>query len=70
MEENKKCFADGYYPTANTAATVYVPSKNETGVTESGKPVVNNRAVIFIRYENGYSVYEVGSGNYLFRALM
>ena len=40
----------------NTVATVYVPQKNETGVTESGKPVANNNAVKFIKYRKGYSI--------------
>jgi alpha-L-rhamnosidase len=52
---------------ANTTATVYVPAKDETGVTESGKPASKADGVKFLRLENGAAVYEVGSGNYKFQ---
>jgi len=45
---------------ANTSALVYIPAKQNSGVTESGKPVTVQR------YENGYAVVEVGSGEYDF----
>lgn len=53
---------------ANTTATVYVPSKNEADVTESGKPAAKARGVRFLRWEGKTAVYAVGSGVYQFRA--
>ncbi len=50
----------------NTTAIVYVPAKDQAGVTESGKPAGKARGVKFLRMENGAAVYEVGSGAYNF----
>jgi len=50
----------------NTTAIVYVPSKNEKEIIESDKAISQSKGVKFIRYENGYSVYKTGSGNYRF----
>jgi len=50
----------------NTTATVYVPTKDVAGVTESGKPAVRAIGVKFLRMENDAAVYEVGSGCYRF----
>ena len=47
---------------ANTTATVYVPSKSNSEVLESGK------AVKVLRYEKGYAVIETGSGNYSYQS--
>ena len=47
----------------NTTATVWVPTKAPTRVTESGKSVKAART------EAGYAVFEVGSGTYAFRAM-
>lgn len=44
---------------ANTTATVYIPSSNGK-VSEQEKDIQN------IKYENGYAVVNVGSGNYSF----
>jgi len=52
----------------NTTATVYVPSKDAAGVTESDKPAAKAAGVKFLRMENGAAVYEVGSGSYRFQA--
>jgi alpha-L-rhamnosidase len=52
----------------NTTATVYVPAKDETGVTESGKPAAKAVGVKFLRMENNAAVYEVGSGTYCFQS--
>jgi alpha-L-rhamnosidase len=48
---------------ANTKATIYIPSKENGEVLESGK------AVNVLRYEKGYAVVETGSGNYSFKAI-
>ena len=48
---------------ANTTATVYVPGKN---VTENGVSAENSEGVEFKKYENGYFVFSVQSGEYNF----
>ncbi|MBC7889332.1 MAG: family 78 glycoside hydrolase catalytic domain [Ferruginibacter sp.] len=50
----------------NTTATVYVPSKKEGGVTESGKAASGSKGVKYIKYYNGHSIYNVQSGSYQF----
>jgi hypothetical protein len=52
----------------NTAATVYVPTKDAAGVTESGVPASRAPGVAFLRTEGGAAVYAVGSGAYQFKA--
>jgi len=52
----------------NTTATVYVPSKDAAGVTESGKPATEAAGVKFLRMENSAAVDEVGSGSYRFQS--
>ena len=52
----------------NTTATVYVPAKVATGITESGKPASKAEGVKFLRMENGIAVYAVGSGTYRFQS--
>jgi alpha-L-rhamnosidase len=54
----------------NTTATVYVPAKNEAGVTESGKPAAQAAGVKFLRMEGGAAVYSVGSGTYRFQSTL
>ncbi|MEJ7588882.1 MAG: family 78 glycoside hydrolase catalytic domain [Ferruginibacter sp.] len=46
----------------NSIATIYIPSKKNAAVTESGN------AIKVIRYEDGYTIVDVGSGNYSFAA--
>jgi alpha-L-rhamnosidase len=53
---------------ANTTATVYVPTKDATGVTESGTPATKAVGVKFLRMEANAAVYDVGSGIYRFRS--
>ena len=55
---------------ANTTATVYVPAKDEAGVTESGKPAAKAKGVKFLRMENTTAVYAVGSGIYRFQSAL
>lgn len=50
----------------NTTATVYVPAKSISDVTESGKAIEHAPNVKLVRMENGRAVLEVGSGNYKF----
>ncbi|MGI6128315.1 MAG: family 78 glycoside hydrolase catalytic domain, partial [Planifilum sp.] len=46
----------------NTTATVYVPADNEWSVTESGQLAHEAEGVTFVKMEEGYAVYEIGSG--------
>jgi alpha-L-rhamnosidase len=50
----------------NATATVFVPAKDSESVRESGKPADHSDGVKFLRVENDASVYEVGSGDYVF----
>jgi alpha-L-rhamnosidase len=50
----------------NTTATVYVPAKDETTVTEGGLKASEVKGVKYLRMEGGAAVYTVGSGNYSF----
>ncbi|MEO5892154.1 MAG: family 78 glycoside hydrolase catalytic domain [Ferruginibacter sp.] len=45
----------------NTTATIHIPAKDNAAVLESGN------AVHVDRYEKGYAIVEVGSGNYSFK---
>lgn len=47
---------------ANTSASIFIPVKENRTVSESGKPVN------VLRYEKGYAIVEVGSGEYMFSA--
>jgi len=53
---------------ANTTATVYVPAENEPVVKENGKSAAKSAGVRFLKYEGGYAIYFVGSGNYHFES--
>ncbi|PSR55340.1 alpha-L-rhamnosidase [Adhaeribacter arboris] len=56
---------------ANTTATIYLPAPSaSTVITESGKPVKNNKEIKNIRYQNSRAVLEVGSGTYAFAVEM
>ena len=55
---------------ANTTAVVYVPAKDEAGVTESGKPAAKVDGVKFLRLADSAAVYEVGSGTYRFHSAL
>jgi hypothetical protein len=50
----------------NTIATIHVPAKDATTVTESGIPAAQAAGVKFLRMENGAALYAVGSGTYQF----
>jgi alpha-L-rhamnosidase len=50
----------------NTSAQVYVPVNKGQSVQEGTIPVTQVKDIQFIRNEVGYSVYQVGSGNYQF----
>jgi hypothetical protein len=48
----------------NTSAIIYVPSKNTVSV--NGKPIDSSMGLKYLRTENGNSVFEAGSGKYVF----
>jgi alpha-L-rhamnosidase len=52
---------------ANMKAEIWIPSK-EGSVVESGHPVSDSHDMKLLKYENGYTVVEAGSGNYFFDA--
>jgi alpha-L-rhamnosidase len=54
----------------NTTATVYVPAKDQAGVTEGGKPAKEAQGVKYLRTEAGAAVYGIGSGSYMFESEM
>ena len=54
----------------NTTATVFVPAKDASAVTEGGKPANKAEGVKFLRKENDAAVYEVGSGYYHFETTL
>lgn len=54
----------------NTTATVYVPAVDAERVTESGKPARETAGVKHLRYDDGAAVYDVGSGRYVFKAVL
>jgi len=51
---------------ANTTATVYIPAKDRSGLTESGQPVNNVNEITFLRMEHGCAVFAVKPGSYTF----
>ncbi len=51
---------------ANTTATIYVPSRISSEITESGSPIAESYGMKFLRRESDAAVYEVGSGDYSF----
>jgi alpha-L-rhamnosidase len=53
---------------ANTTATVVVPAKDPTAVTESGKPAAEAAGVKPLKPEPGAAIFEVQSGRYRFEA--
>jgi len=50
----------------NTQALIYLPSENETFVTEGGKPLVQCSDIKIQGRETGRLVCQTGSGNYVF----
>jgi alpha-L-rhamnosidase len=53
---------------ANSTATAYVPADDAASVTESGVPADEAEGVELVRVEEGYAVFEVGSGRYRFES--
>jgi alpha-L-rhamnosidase len=53
---------------ANSKARIYVPAISENGTKENGKPVSESFGLKFIGINNGYAVFEAGSGEYSFES--
>ena len=51
---------------ANTSAEIWVPLQYGTEITEGGKPASTVDEIQLLRKENGYAVFQTGSGNYSF----
>ncbi len=51
------------------SATVFLPARDESSITEGAKPVEQARGVRLIRMENGQAIIAVGSGNYEFTCI-
>ena len=49
-----------------STATVYVPTADASRVTESSKKIKDSNIMRFQRMENGYAIFNVGSGKYSF----
>jgi alpha-L-rhamnosidase len=49
-----------------STSTVFVPASDPKAVTENGKKIKQKGEVSYLRYENGYAIYTVGSGSYSF----
>ena len=50
----------------NTTATLHVPAKAASDVTESGRPAGKSDGVKFLRMANGRAVFSIDSGSYEF----
>jgi alpha-L-rhamnosidase len=54
---------------ANTTAEVWVPTKQDNVVTEQGQPVEKMDGFKTMRYQDGYHVIAIGSGDYNLKSL-
>ena len=52
----------------NTTATIFLPAKDASNVTEGGKALGDTAGVKFLRHEDGRAVVTVESGTYVFRS--
>lgn len=52
----------------NSTATVFIPTKNIKSITESNQNIDLVKGVKFLRMEDTYAVYNVGSGAYHFKS--
>ncbi|MDX6767670.1 MAG: glycoside hydrolase family 78 protein [Candidatus Methylacidiphilales bacterium] len=55
---------------ANTSATVFIPTKDASQLTEHGIPIGNVEDVHFLKMEGSHAVLQVGSGSYHFATLI
>lgn len=64
---NGKFIMEIFVPVGSTA-TAFVPSADSKPVKESGRKIKGKAGIVFIRTENGYAVFAVGSGRYRFES--
>ncbi len=50
----------------NTTAEIWLPAKENAIITEGGKSIAASNEIKLLRYEKGYAVITVGSGDYEF----
>jgi len=50
----------------NTSATLFVPATDIQQIKESGRAIKNEAGVKFLRKEEKHTVFEIGSGDYVF----
>ncbi len=50
----------------NTTAEIWLPANEKNNITESGKNILPSSSIQFLRFENGYAVFAIGSGDYNF----
>jgi alpha-L-rhamnosidase len=66
-KERDKFIMDIRVPVGCTA-TVYVPVNRESKVKVNSRKIKRSKGISFLRIEEGYAVYKVNSGNYLFES--
>ena len=54
----------------NTTATVYLPGKDKNSIKENGAAIELSKGIQFVKTENGWVVFNIGSGKYEFTALL
>jgi len=52
----------------NSTAMVFIPTKNRKSITESNQAIDHLKEMRFLRMEEKYAVFEVGSGTYYFKS--
>lgn len=50
----------------NTTAIIYIPGNNPDNIYEGGLPAKKSKGVRYLKAEDNYLLFEVGSGNYSF----
>lgn len=53
---------------ANTTAEIWLPASNRNHITKGGRPIKEIQGVSSQRFENGYAVFNIGSGEYHFES--
>lgn len=61
------CFKWSVSVPVNTTATIYLPSETPDSVYEGNLPARESEGVRFLRIEKGHALYEIDSGDYLFK---
>lgn len=68
-KEKKELLTDLTVPVGSTA-TIWVPARSPEDVTENGRKIEQSGIITFSRLENGYAIYNVGSGKFSFRSVV